>query len=272
MFELPNAKRVRREELFESGSERDEGLEQDHQSDDTARAKLRAQLSNIFSTSLGYGEAAGDTAAGDSESGDKENRPSEEYEFRLFSRKGTSTQKVVLHQEDEHLANPGGLVKARPTSHYLRGELSAEARANIVQAALSGHDILREAQKRAWGLEKPWRVTRILAIRGAKPGGITLNTGNALDLDNKRKRPGKKRRIALRQKKKTKKEKEADEQQAKQAKEEHLKEKKKRLNREKKLKRRQKERDKRATAKADAGKEDEKSSDDTSLAGSSPRD
>jgi hypothetical protein len=184
--------------------------------------------------------------------GGVDGQPSDEegqFEFRLFS---TSAPQRIVIAPDELKEQGGPLISTRPISFYVRGKLSPEELERYRIAAVTGGDILEESRKRAWGLEVPWRVRTIVVSAGSKAtGSKSSQSGGTTGLDGMageatgRKRPGKKRRIALRKKEKVKKEEESK----RMTKEEHVKEKKKRLNREKKLKRRQKEREKKAAGK-----------------------
>jgi len=234
-----------------------------------ARAELNARLSSLLavqpldssSSSVSRVEASsastpgrrwdGDTLAGDEEE--------EFFSFRLFST-SAPTQKVALVADHEK-PHQGPAISRRPIEHYIRGELSLEQVEAFRLAAVSAGDVVAGARSRAWGLEVPWRVKTVVLTPGEKGlvkvlkrhggsgsegGGEVLGTG--------RKRPGKKRRIALRTKEKASKEAAKAAEAQKMTKEEHLREKKKRLNREKKLKRRQKEREKKLAGKG--GEED----------------
>lgn len=194
--------------------------------------------------------------------GAQEDKEEEEFEFRLFST-SAPTQHINLAEE----VHQGPAMSQRPVEFYVRGPLTEEEKARFRAAAVSGEEVVRGARERAWGLEVPWRVVRIVGTARGKKGrvGEVVREGGA-QRDDKgegeakgRKRPGKKRRIALRIKLKAAKEEEAK----KMSKEEHLKEKKKRLNREKKLKRRQKEKEKKMAA-GQGGGEGDVSSDDGS--------
>ncbi|KAJ9151432.1 hypothetical protein NKR19_g4966 [Coniochaeta hoffmannii] len=255
MFEVPDAKRVRRDELYSSGGE---GDEVSHAQDDAAtRAKLNERLARMFSLDA----AAGISGAGDSDeelpdapadSGDQD-QPA--FEFRLFSTSG-SAPKVVVADEDE---GDGTILSSRPKSFHLKEEFTEEELARAKEVAVDYADIVLGAQQRAWGLEVPWRVTKITLTSG-KTTIATSHKGSKTKVTTEetgtRKRPGKKRRVALRIKEKERKQKEEErkareEEASKQrlTKEEHLREKKKRLNREKKLKRRQKEKEKKLAGK-----------------------
>lgn len=180
----------------------------------------------------------------------------EEFEFRLFST-SAPTQHINLAEE----VHQGPAMSQRPVEFYVRGPLTEEEKARFRAAAVSGEEVVMGARGRAWGLEVPWRVVRIVgAIRGKKGRGAEAGKvvgeakgkGEVEGEPKGRKRPGKKRRIALRIKLKAAKEEEAK----KMSKGEHLKEKKKRLNREKKLKRRQKEKEKKMAAGLGGGEGD----------------
>ncbi|KAK2865165.1 hypothetical protein FQN49_003850 [Arthroderma sp. PD_2] len=107
--------------------------------------------------------------------------------------------------------------------------------------AVDGNTILARAASVAWpGCHLPWRVVHLPAPN-VKPTNKFPAKKPAESL-SKRKKPGKKRRIALRKNVTSK-----------QAAEEAEKEKRNRKNRERKIKRRQKERDKKAAARAASG-------------------
>lgn len=196
----------------------------------------------------------------------EEEEEAAEFEFRLFST--SAPQKIVLLSKDEEDGAGETVIADRPISYYIRGELTPEEQEQFRAAAVTSQDILNWAKQRAWGLEVPWRVRKIVVtVKGKKADraaaatalhGQPVATGTEVQQQagggeqqkKKKKRLGKKGRIAMRIKEKARKEKEEAEQKQKMTKEEHLKEKKKRLNREKKLKRRQKEKEKKMAGKA----------------------
>ncbi|KAB5563365.1 hypothetical protein GE09DRAFT_1219923 [Coniochaeta sp. 2T2.1] len=280
MFEEPQAKRVRRNELYSFDAEEDvasHGQERDA----AVRAKLNERLSRMFSLDIAPtvpGDHESDEELPDApEEGQDEDEPS--FEFRLFSTTTGSAQKIMVEDPDE---GDGAVLSLRPQSFYLKEDFTREELERFREVAVEYDDIVHGAQQRAWGLEVPWRVTKITLTTG-KMTTSTLHKGTGSEVTSedpgKRKRPGKKRRIALRIKEKERKQKEEErkareEEAAKQrlTKEEHLREKKKRLNREKKLKRRQKEKDKKLAGKtgSEAGGED--GGDDHSSSGSEDED
>lgn len=274
MFELPESKRfrtamskstscscadfgirVRREDLYDSASEDD--VRVDEQDAAEAQARLKAHMSRLFSfdeddfvTTSKVAESSSEKppveAGGESAEGDEE-----AYAFRLFSN-STSTPKVVLVDDEEDVSTgEGGMVgPGRPITYYLAPELGPEEKAMFAASALTADQVLEGARQRSWGLEVAWRVTKITVSMGKSQTPAANSqpvTGTAVEEDRRKKRrPGKKRRVALRTKAKERKEKESEAERQRASKEEHLKEKKKRLNRERKLKRRQKEKEKKA--------------------------
>ena len=189
---------------------------------------------------------------------EQEEEEAAEFEFRLFST--SAPQKIVLPSKEEEEGAGETVIADRPISYYIRGELTPEQQEQFRAAAVTSQDILNWAKQRAWGLEVPWRVKRIVVtVKGKKAEGVAAAThqhGQVQQQEDggeqkkKKKRLGKKGRIAMRIKERARKEKEEAEQKQKMTREEHLKEKKKRLNREKKLKRRQKEKEKKMAGKA----------------------
>lgn len=270
--------RVRRDELYGSSSE-DEGHSQAGAEEDAeVRAKLNERLSSLLGLDLSAPVPAPEQGpelqdvGGAADEAEKPEDEEEEFEFRLFSTssKTAAPVKVILTASDDEDADLGDgafTVPERPISYYFAGEPTPEQLQMYRQSALAGDDILLGARKRAWGLERPWRIIRIgggptKSVRPAphsakgSSGAVMKATAVTLSEDGarlKRKRPGKKRRIATRIKTKAEKDKREAADKQKMTKEEHLKEKKKRLNREKKLKRRAKEREQKLGGKGQDG-------------------
>lgn len=259
--------RVRRDELYGSWSDAGSRSQDDAEEDAELRAKLNARLSSLLGLDLAPEEPASEqqvNQAGEQRVGpdEPEENHEEEFEFRLFSTSSNTNApaKVVLAASDDEHADQGegGFVApSRPVTFYLAGQPTPEQLQEYRSSAVAGEDIVLGARKRAWGLERPWRVINI-TLPGkssqAAPGkGKHSHDSEEGEKTDKRKRPGKKRRIATRIKIKAEKEKREAEQKNKLSKEEHLSEKKKRLNRERKLKRRAKEREKRLAGKGQDG-------------------
>lgn len=276
---------MRRDELYDSSSDAGSRSHVDAEEDAEVRAKLNERLSSLLGLDLSASaptfehkesERPGDKPLrvrrqqqaqeeGDDDDDDEKKEGEEEFEFRLFSTssKSAAPAKVILAASDDEDAPQGEgafIVPARPASYYVAGAPTPEQLERYRWAAVAGEDIILGARKRAWGLERPWRVIRLTVPPKSLAG---LLPAQALPLVHpsdggepavaKRKRPGKKRRIATRIKAKAEKEKREAEDKNKMTKEEHLKEKKKRLNRERKLKRRAKEKEKKLATKGEAG-------------------
>lgn len=266
---------MRRHELYGSSSDGGDDQSEHGVEDAEERARLNERLSSMLGLDLSAPEPApapeqGPDAADAPENegpAEPEGAHEEEFEFRLFSGPaGTSAPaKVVLSASDDEdgARGDGGFVQpVRPESYYLAGEATPEQQERYRWAAVTAEDVAEGASKRAWGLERPWRVVRIslssrkasIRTAGLAAGAATAAIEDADDVP-KQKRPGKKRRIAVRIKARAEKEKREAEKARREAeekhrisKEEHLLEKKKRLNREKKLKRRAKEKEKKLAA------------------------
>ncbi|KAK4103940.1 hypothetical protein N658DRAFT_556959 [Parathielavia hyrcaniae] len=311
MFELPDAKRVRRADLYASPhSSRSASPEHDSSPEAAElRAKLNARLSALLSLSVTVAPnptitttdttdaaVASDPAKDDKDAGEAE------FAFRLFSTATTTTTtgtadavpKVVLAPDDVDVDSrpySGPALSQRPVSHYLRGELTPRERAQFEASAVAGQEVLAWAGRRAWGLEVPWRLTRVVLavggngrgrVRGGgvegklqqqqSEGGLGEGMGKEEKEKKKKKRPGKKSRIVLRKREKARREIEAAVQKRQMSKEEHLKEKKKRLNHLKKLKRRQKEKEKKLAARGEAGGEGQQDAAGSAEEGSSDGD
>jgi len=245
---------VRREDLIDPDSTRQSSPGEEEQAE--IQARLKAHLSKFLSVDLDalpQEETSTQTQGEEPQAGSEPEEP--EFEFRLFST--GPVQKVVLTPVDDQKEgvydeNNGGIVENRPLSYYVRGELNPEQREQFQSAAISGGDVLQGAKQRAWGLELPWRVTKITmssSQKSEKKEQQTDHSSTTIRIPDqegggKRKKLGKKARIATRIKQKAA----AELEKQRMTKEEHLKEKKKRLNREKKLKRRQKEKEKKLAA------------------------
>lgn len=294
MFEVPNAKRVRREDLNAS---------EESWSESEADAELEARLNAQIAKSLGLDESAfrapkpqtislpivtkpkvdekkkdDDELSSDEESEPKtpaEGFPAKEggedddevYAFRLFSAAGPAPQ-VVL--ENTNRVVEGKMLRGRPLSYYLVTDLSPEKKQQYEMAAVSGEDVIERSKVRAWGLELPWRVQTIKATRktiskrggGGGGGGAEAVALVEDDQPAKRKRPGKKRRTAMRIKARAMAQAEEVAKQKMAEKEENLKDKKKRLNRLKKLRRRAKKKTEKGGGGEAGGGSDEDMSDE----------
>ncbi|KAG5937568.1 hypothetical protein E4U59_004312 [Claviceps monticola] len=272
MFDLPDAKRVRREDL--------DGPTAQSWSDganDTIDTALEARLNAQIAKSLGL-DIPQDTSQpavrpqisppfprAQSAAQDDEPRDNDagEFEFRLFSSRLPA--KVTL-EDDSAPPQEGGLAHRRPQSFYLANHIAPALQNEYRFAAVSGEDVLLQSHQPSWGMAYPWKVTRIVVTRRAK--GKSGNTSTRVDADTDadmegqrrhRKRPGKKKRIAESKKMQALKEKNQMETKRALDKEEQLKEKKKRLNRIKKLRKRAKNKEMKTGEKRDYGESESES-------------
>jgi len=190
------------------------------------------------------------------------------YEFRLFSTPSTTTatnpnptvQKIILNDDEEDTGTGAFIHPRRPQSYYLHTPASGALKAEYEAAAVSGETVLAWREKRAWGLEVPWRVRTITVTSSlpkpskstSKPAGTASETasqarqgavvGIEVSEEGKKKtKPSKKRRILLREKARKRSAAEEARRKIAQSKEEAEREKKTRRNREKKVKRKMKE-------------------------------
>ncbi|KAF4950365.1 hypothetical protein FGADI_8240 [Fusarium gaditjirri] len=263
MFEVPEAKRVRREDLDKS----DDGA--DNWSDGICDAELRAKLNAQIARSLGLETLAESTPKvamkdcsltggkefRDDDIGDSEAIPAAEYDeedefvFRLF-RKAPPSQKVVL-EEDAGPTGDGTFMSGRPLTYYMVKSISAKQKHEYTVAAVSGDQVLARSHGRAWGLEVPWKVTKLAITRKAR-----ANKKPHDEVAQRKQRPGKKQRISLRKRAKEREEREAAEVKKMAEKQEHIKDKKKRMNRLKKLRKRAKAKGQKQTLKDGDGDND----------------
>ncbi|KAL2760519.1 hypothetical protein ACRALDRAFT_1059696 [Sodiomyces alcalophilus JCM 7366] len=140
----------------------------------------------------------------------------------------------------------GGMSRRRPLSYYIAHPPTPTQQAEFAFAAVSGEDVLHRAQQRWWGVEMPWKVTHITVQAKAGGGGPQ---GTEKDGKNPNRRPGKKKRIAMRAKAREAQRRAGEEEKAKLTKEEALREKRIRLNRQKNQKRRAKAKEAKAADK-----------------------
>lgn len=131
------------------------------------------------------------------------------------------------------------MVRNRDPKYYFAEKAVGEQKWRFETAALSGEEVLDLSRWRAWGLEVPWRV-RVLRTAGKAKGGARV-IAMAVGDEEKRKRPGKKRRVVLRQREKKRKELEEKRRKEQELKDETDREKRTRRNREKKVKKKMKE-------------------------------
>lgn len=140
----------------------------------------------------------------------------------------------------------------KPQSYYFAEEMTSEDAAKLRAAAVSGETVVRMSRESWPGCALPWKV-RTISAAGIRKDVLVGHPPTLVQLEentHRRRRKGKKSRIALRKKVEVAKLKEAERTRLVQEKEETEKEKRTRRNREKKVKK--KARDK-AKKSAEAG-------------------
>lgn len=178
----------------------------------------------------------------------------------------TSTaQKIRLRSPSLNIADAGFAQPARNRSYYFAFPADGQKKFNFEASALSTSQIFSLSHHPWPGSVYPWkvlhisvsdlsRIQRLQLSQHAPPSGSSML--GKLDSPPKRRRLGKKARIAVRQKHRAEVAKQEQASKSKEVKETEEKEKRVRRNREKKLKRRAKEKAKKAAGGlADAGEE-----------------
>lgn len=157
-------------------------------------------------------------------------------------------QKILLNDDADSTAERE-ILKRRDPRVWVARKAEGERLDEFKNAAITGEEVLRRRELRSWGLEVPWRVMVLKSVGKAK-GNANLPIGTAIteaeSIESKRKRPGKKRRVLLRQRKKKIDELVERKRKETEAKEESEKEKRTRRNREKKVKKKMKEKAKKS--------------------------
>ncbi|KFY35833.1 hypothetical protein V494_05558 [Pseudogymnoascus sp. VKM F-4513 (FW-928)] len=277
MFDLPDAKRVRRDDLYNSD---DGGNEEAASPIDDSRAKhLQDQLAQLYGpitipaqdpVAPGGAEPSPDAPPAEAED--------ETFEFRLFAPTAKAaapntdtsstpevapTQRIILsNSDDEDVGDGAFTVPHRRLSWYIATPATGTRKAQFEEAAVSAETVRRESEQRAWALEKPWRVTIIrtgstpISQSAAAPSAKSIDA-QAVDGDGKTKRtkPNKRQRIVIRIRERALSEK-LEAERLRRAREEEEKasrgaedaEKRTARNRERKIKRREREKRKKAAA------------------------
>ncbi|KAF2121266.1 hypothetical protein BDV96DRAFT_640662 [Lophiotrema nucula] len=240
MFQIPSAKRIRRNELQSPATS-------PRSSPDPDLAQLlrsQARTEYTFTTPENDDDAAHRSV-------------DEEAELILFATNPSSepqSHKIRLASPVAEQGEPGFAVK-KPRSYYFADEGDSEREAELKAAAIDGKTVLALAREPWPGCALPWKVKTITPT-GMKRS-VTVGHSNVVvaieESVHKRRRKGKKSRIAIRKKLQANEVKrEANERLAKE-KEEAEKEKRTRRNREKKLKQKARNKAKRSAEGAAAG-------------------
>ncbi|SPN98933.1 uncharacterized protein DNG_01972 [Cephalotrichum gorgonifer] len=288
MFNLPNAKRVRREELNEAPC-----VDSPPESEEV-RAQLLEALNARMANTLEWEELvpaqpleqqprealSGIDLAAERETGegtDEEELP-EVFSFRLFG-SSKPTAKVELENDLPFKPGQGGIVARRPASYYFARPSPGQKR-EYASALVTWEQIMERSERRCWGLERPWKtIATITTTLKGKPGcggngGSRIVAEGQEEEKKRRRRLGKKTRIVRRKRMRALEAKKEAEEKARAAKEESLKAKKKRANHAKKVRARAKAKAAKASARgADGGHDgDDGESNDGEAGGSNSAD
>lgn len=287
-FDLPDAKRVRRSDLYTS---RSPSSSPGPAADPTLESALHSRLAALYgpipipSTDPAPSNPTRTpkaSASADADVQPEQENPQEsqeephEFEFRLFSAPKYSNdndiqaQKIILASPSSEHGDGGFVTRERDRRFYIAEPATGERKQRFVFAAVSGEEVLNLARRRAWGLEVPWRVKAIrvtstststsvpkskskvnasldLHLHLASKTGHSLEYGQGEVLiqvhpsEKGKRKPGKKRRIVLRERQRKVVQREEAKKRERERGEEAEREKRTRRNRVKKVKRKMKE-------------------------------
>ncbi|KAL8972906.1 MAG: hypothetical protein Q9197_002570 [Variospora fuerteventurae] len=170
------------------------------------------------------------------------------YDFRLFSRNVKTNHachqwinRVRIESPTPVTKEPGFVHPRRSEDYYFTGTRLDIERRRYEEATVNGEQVLKESRAKWPGFELPWRVTTILE-RNAPKRSTPSTTFAQVTTAGKRRRNGKKKRIATRIRTRAQSEREAVLKRTEVEKQAMEAEKRNRRNREKKIKRREKAR------------------------------
>ncbi|MCJ1420949.1 hypothetical protein MMC32_007309 [Xylographa parallela] len=253
MFGVPNAKRVRREDLYSaSASPRLSSPDQD------VKALLEQQYESLHHPPSREASSmpAVEIEPPHRDTPDRASPEEEEeaYEFRLFARpvieffsvegEPTKASRIILRSPSPVIGEPGFVQPRRPDSYYFTNKATVEEESRYESAALSGEAVRAEQSRRRPGCELAWRV---MTIKLPSIGSSKLSIVRS-DVQAAKKRAGKKRRIVLRKRLVLEQAKKAALSMSKVEREAAEREKRTRRNREKKVKKKVKEKLKKAAS------------------------
>lgn len=126
----------------------------------------------------------------------------DEAELVLFAGPSNTSQthKIRLSSPDAALGDPSFL-KKKPKSYYFADKVTSEKQDELNAAAITGEDVLSLGKVPWPGSAVPWKVTSLTAAGMKKEvlvGHSPLTLATVEEKEHKRKRKGKKSRIALR--------------------------------------------------------------------------
>ncbi|KAJ4985937.1 nucleolar protein [Stagonosporopsis vannaccii] len=239
MFDLPSAKRVRRDELRSPDESPRSTPDRDVQ--DFLRQRLSAEYA--FTTTEREPDHGDVQEAAQSDE--------DEAELRLFAAPANAapaTLKVRLTSPALDQGDGSGFLRKKPKSYYFADEPTSDEELALHASAIDGSAVL-ELSRQPWpACAVPWKV-RTLTKDGIKKAvlvGHPPTLATVEEKESKRTRKGKKARIALRKKKQANKDKQEEKLKLAAEKEAAEREKRTRRNREKKVKKKAKAQAKKA--------------------------
>ncbi|PSN60207.1 hypothetical protein BS50DRAFT_211473 [Corynespora cassiicola Philippines] len=234
MFEIPTAKRVRRDDLQSPASS------PRSTPDPELEDLLRSRIQNEYAF-----ETAGNDVAMEDDAVAAAGSDGDETELRLFAAPISSapqTQKIRISSPEVETGEPGFLRK-RPQSYYFADEVTSDREIELEAAAVDGEAVLQMSKIPWLGCALPWKVQKIspAGLRKEVLVGHPPQLFTVEEKAQKRRRKGKKSRIAIRTKIQAAKNKQSEKARLAQEKEEAEREKRTRKNREKKVKKKERE-------------------------------
>ncbi|KAF2015559.1 hypothetical protein BU24DRAFT_491791 [Aaosphaeria arxii CBS 175.79] len=241
MFEIPSAKRVRRDEL------QSPRLSPRSSPDPDLTDLLRSRSHNDYTFAAVDSNEQEDNVEG-------AQSDQEETELILFGGPSGAPQQLKIRlKSPEPEAGDAGFTVRRPRKYYFADELDSEREAQLKTAAVDGDAVLEMARIPWPGCALPWKV-RAISAKGIRRTVLMDHPRKLVTVEEKirkKKRKGKKTRIAMRKKLQARTGKEIEEDRLAKEKEDAEREKRTLRNREKKLKK--KARDKAKKSLADPG-------------------
>ncbi|KAF1926735.1 uncharacterized protein M421DRAFT_205662 [Didymella exigua CBS 183.55] len=244
MFDLPSAKRVRRDELRSPDESPPSTPDRD------IEELLRQRISTEFAFTTTEHDFGDDRDAAQSDE--------DEAELRLFAAPANAapaTLKVRLTSPGLDRGDGSGFLLKKPKTYYFADEPTSDEELALQASAIDGSTVL-ELSRQPWpACVMPWKVTTITkdGIKKAVLVGHPPTLAAVEEREHKRTRKGKKARIAIRKKKAANKDKHEERARLAAEKEEAEREKRTRRNREKKVKKKAKAQAKKAEGEATEG-------------------
>ncbi|KAL8743586.1 MAG: hypothetical protein Q9190_004080 [Brigantiaea leucoxantha] len=246
-FESPNrenGKGIRREEAVSCSPSPDH-----NGSDNGLEAQWHQQLRQVYGDLTENSENRQDVESEAISGPVQEEATVDEFDFRLFlGEVGEDAKRVALGSPPPLNSEPGFVRPRRGDDYYFTGTRTAEAMEGFRSVVAGWEEVVKGARVSWKGWELPWRVTTIKLPSSKKNKllkGDVVPCGEDVDgLGKKRRRrKGKKGRIAIRMRLQRAREKATEDEKRQAERNEAEREKRNRRNREKKVKKREKKRE-----------------------------